>query len=305
MAEWDTRAVQAHIVRDARVPKGGAYRTIANLLPLLDRHMRAVVTPRLLEVNEDWLTSSASFPVLQGQALYRIPWRSLRLLDVSLLDAQGRPRRDFARATDTQVKRLRTQGWTREPGTPSMWDVEASSIRLYPTPDASAVYTLALRFARRPGRLVDSQGPEAWRVEDVNVATGVVLVQGADTPSVDTDFDFIQGSPSFSALQDDCFAIDVTSAGPDLWYVTFDGLDVSTISLGDYMAIVGTSPVPQLPLDYIPVLEQSVVEQILRNNGDMEGAKSAKDDIGVLMLSAQANIEPRSTEPEVCVPYDY
>lgn len=307
MADWDTQAIQARIVRDARVPKGAQLRTIANMLPLLDRHMRAVVTPRLLEVNEDWLTTTVSIPVVPGTAVYRLPWRSLRILSVSLLDSEGRPRRAFTRATALQTREMRAYGWTRETGTPNYWVIESGNLRLHPIPDVDT-YTLSVRYARRPGALIDSQGFGAWYVFDVHQADQAISIQSpSGSPDADLIYDVVRGTPPFNALADDALVIDVSVTGFNIWRVTFDSLNVGEagIQIGDYMVPTGQAPFPQIPLDYIPVLEQSVVEQIFRDNGDAEGATMAQNAVAALMASAQANIEPRAAEPEVCVPHDW
>lgn len=307
MAEWDTRAIFTRVTTDARVPRGAQYRTIANLLPVLDRHLRALVVPRLLNVCEDWLTATATYSVVSGTAVYRLPTRNLRVLDVALTDSEGRVRQGFSRATATQAKQRRAEWWIKESGPPTYWLVEGSSLRLYPTPDATGQYTLTVRYARRPGRLVDStasapNGPAT--VAGISGAPGDLSVQispaGAFGTTGTVSVDVLRGTPGFEAVKDDVTAT-VTTGGV---YLSFVGYTATTLplSVGDYVTLAGTSPVPQIPLDYITVLELATVEQVCREQGDRAGSESARDARLALMESAQSVLEPRADELQVVVP---
>lgn len=292
MAEWDTASICERIIRDARVPKGAPYRAVAALLPIVDRHLRTAVVPRLLEVAEDHLSANVKLDVVSGKDTYRVPWRSLRLLDVALLDDKGDVVRDFGRATARQARDLTSSSSSR----PRYWALEASSVVLYPPPNVTG-YKLRLRIARRPGQLVDST--TTWLVKAVG--SGFVDVTGPSQPPVQT-YDFIKGVPGFEALKDDATTSSVVAI-PGGWRLTYAGADwLSLLEVGDYMAPMGFSPVPQLPLDYMPVLEQAVIEQMKRENGDMDGAaaaRSARDDFAG---SAQTVLEPRATEDTTVVP---
>lgn len=303
MAEWDTRALFTRVTTDARTPRGAQYGTIANLLPVLDRHLRALVVPRLLNVCEDWLSQTTTYTVTSGTAVYRLPSRCLRVLDVALLDSSGRVRTDFSRATPTQAKERRQETWIRATGTPAYWAVDGSSLRLYPTPDASGQFTLTVRYARRPGRLVDSTGDVSWVVEGYNTLTGVVTLNGATAPDAAQVYDIIAGQPGFEALDDDAPISTVVTVAPGIFTaVLTDPMGFDTLTPGDYMSLAGTSPVPQIPLDYITILELAAVEQLCRENGDRAGSESARDARLALMESAQSILEPRADEQVVIVP---
>lgn len=301
MAEWDTRALHTRVTTDARVPRGAQYATIANLLPVLDRHLRALVVPRLLNVCEDWLSQTTTYAVTSGTATYRLPSRCLRVLDVALLDASGGVREGFSRATPSQAKERRQEGWVKATGTPAYWAMDGSNLRLYPTPDASGQFTLSVRYARRPGRLVDSTGSDAWVVSSYDANTGVVTVVGAGTPTA-MPYDFIRGTPNFESAQDDMVPALVTPVATNIWDVTLSDWSGAPPESGDYMATSGTSPVPQIPLDYITILELAGVEQLCRENGDRAGSESARDARLALMESAQSILEPRADEQTTIVP---
>lgn len=303
MAEWDTRAIQTRVVEAARLPRGSRYQTLANLLPLLDQHLRTLVVPELLRVAEGWLASTTTYDVVAGTDAYRLPYRSLRVLDVALLDASGRPQVHFSRATPEQTKGRQAEGWIRNSGPPLFWAVEANSLRLYPTPDASDVYTLRVRYARRPGRLVDSQDSAVWVVDDFNAGTMTVTLRGTESPALNTPYDFVAGTPNFEAVQDDLTVTSPTPLGGGFYSAVLADWTASVVpQAGDYMTLAGTSPVPQVPLDYLSILEMSVEEQLLRNDGDPASAQEMGAARLALMASASAVLEPRATENTVLVP---
>lgn len=309
MAEWDTQAVCERIANAARLPRGAFYRTVSNLLPLVDQHLRAGVVPKLLAASQGWLTSEASFPVVKGQALYRLPWRCLRALDVSLVNAEGRPVRRFSRATDSQVRHLRQELLLRkEAREPLLWTVEGSSLRLHPMPSESGVLTLVLKYARRPGRLVDSltaapRGPAVIVSAALSGSTVTAQISpaGAFGTSGNVSLDVIRGTPGFEAAADDVQGMAVTGGA----FVSLPGVALSAISVGDYVTLSGTSPIPQIPVDWFPVLESLVKEQLLRDGGDAAGAAAEAQARVLMEQAAMPVLDPRASEPEVCLQDDW
>lgn len=294
MAEWDTLAIQERILRDARVPRGSVYSTLDNLLPLLDQHLRTVIVPRLLDVGEDYLAATQSFPVTAGQSVYRLPPRSLRLLQVSMVDPDGRPRAFFSRATPTQVTKFRTYNRVRPTGPVEFWWMEASAIQLYPVPTVTDGSTLVLRYARRPSRLVSP--------DDCNTVT-VVDPTGVGTTGtlslLTGPLDIVKGSPGFESLGDN---VTFTLNGS---FVTPGPALLAQMEIGDYVCTPGTAPVPQVPLDYLKALEHSVTAQLLRSNGDLDAAAAADAALQATLLSAASDFAPRADEQTTVVQNDW
>lgn len=297
MAEWDTLAIQERVLRDARVPRGALYSTLDNLLPLLDQHLRTVITPRLLDAGADYLAATQSYAVTAGQGVYRLPTRSLRLLEVTLLDASGRPTYCFSRATSTQVTKFRAYGRVRPSGTPEFWWFEASAVQLYPTPSATDGSRLVLRYARRPSRLVSPEecGTIIFKSPDGSLA--YTPESSFDSPLA---VDVVKGTPGFESVADNA---EVVSSGPGT--VTLDVSLLPSIDVGDYLCLPGTSPVPQVPLDYLTALERSVVAQLLRSNGDLDAATAAEADMRATLDSAASDFSPRADEATTVVQQDW
>lgn len=302
MAEHDTAALEARIIQDAKIPRGSQYRTGGVLLRMADDQLRAVVLPELLKAGEGHLAATKSVPLVAGVSRVRMPYRAVRLLDVHLLNAEGTPVQRFSRATPTQEREARGQGLVRKSGAPRLWYLEGSTVVLSPAPDATGRYTLVLRFARRPSRLVAPTA--AWRVEEFNPSTLNIVVTGLAAPGVGEMLDVVRGSPGFESALDD---VKVTVSTPGVGVSTVQLQDYPTESLepGDYLTMAGTSPVPQLPLDYHAVLAQAVVVQVLKELRDVEGMAAAKSMLDSMLASTLSTIESRSSEPEVIVQRDW
>lgn len=305
MAEWDTLAIQERVLRDARVPRGSLYSSLDALLPLLDQHLRTVIVPRLLDAGEDYLAATQTYAVTAGQGTYRLPTRSLRLLEVSLVDPNGRPRAYFSRATSTQVTKFRSYGRVRPSGPPEFWWFEASAVQLYPTPSATDGSTLLLRYARRPSRLVDPGTCGAVVTKYMSGGnTRVTFVPNAALGDAvgPLTLDLVKGSPGFESLADNV-AGSLVGLGPSYIY-EIPG-PMSTIEAGDYLCPVGTSPVPQVPLDYLTALEHSVVAQLQRANGDLDAAAASEAALQATLSSGASNFAPRADEATTVVQNDW
>ena len=57
--------------------------------------------------------------------------------------------------------------------------------------------------------------------------------------------------------------------------ITFANDLPEALMVGDYICTAGETPTPQIPVDIIPILEQSVVCKVLEALGDTEGLKNA------------------------------
>lgn len=294
MADFDTAALVARIIRDAKIPRGSQYRDTGVLLGMADDAMRTIITPELLKVGEGYLSTVKSYPLAQGQFRIRIPSRAVRLLDVSVLNVLGNPLSLFGRATVEQEREQRAMGYLRKPGAPRLWYLEGSTVVLSPPPDVTTAYTLVLRYARRPSRLVD---PSTCSVVSVVNADGIG-VTGPVLP-LSGPLDIVKGSPGFESVGDD---INFTLNGV---YVTPGAATLALTEVGDYVCAPGTSPVPQIPPDYHAVLSQAVVVQVMKELRDAEGLAVAQGTLASLMASASPTIEARAEQPEVLVRHDF
>ena len=162
--------------------------------------------------------------------------------------------------------------------------VSGDDLVLFPAPAAGK--TLRVYYYRRPNRLVEEN--DAARVISVNPGTGVVTcatVPGAW--AIGTSLCCVAGKPGF-ALRFEARAI-TGVASPT---VTLG--DVTGIVAGDYLALEGDSPIPQLPVEAHALLAQKTVCKILESLGDAK--KGASDAEYTEMLRNYVNSFPLRVE---------
>ena len=300
MAEFDTSALLARVIQDAKVPRGSQYRDTGVLLRMADDAMRTVILPELLKAGEGHLAATKTVALVAGQSRVRMPSRAVRLLDVALLNAEGVPLHGFARATVAQERELRSLGYLRKPGPPRLWFLEGSTIVLSPAVDVAGAYSLALRFARRPSQLVLPTA--AATVTAINGGALTMSPSGfLGTAGSTVTLDVVKGTPGFESVGDDQQGT-ISGAGA---VVTIASTVALNVEVGDYLCLPGTSPVPQIPLDYHPVLSQAIVVQVMKELRDVEGMTVAQGTLAALLASAQPTIDARSEEPEVIVTNDW
>jgi hypothetical protein len=69
------------------------------------------------------------------------------------------------------------------------------------------------------------------------------------------------------------------------------------LMVGDYVCLAGETVVPQVPVDVIPLLEQSVVCKVLESIGDVDGLKMANARLEKLEARLLTIIDNRIESP--------
>lgn len=163
--------------------------------------------------------------------------------------------------------------------------MKGNKIRLFFT---GSVPTGMIRmgFYRRPNNLVLETAAGKIVAFDTNLLT----VDLSNVPAnfiVGASMDIIQGIPQFNAKQE---AITITAVSGTT--VTLSALP-SDIAIGDYLCIEGESPIPQVPVEFHPILAQRGAVKTLEALGDRNGMKVAQEKLQELEQKAMALITPR------------
>lgn len=136
--------------------------------------------------------------------------------------------------------------------------ISGDELVLYPS--ASAGRTLRMYYYRLPNRLVATT--DAARVISVNPLTGTLTCSAVPTAWAPGDsVCCVDGKPGFQ-LKFESRPI-VTSSSP-----TLELADVSLIAPGDWIALEGDSPIPQIPVETHPLLYERCAYKILKDQGD-------------------------------------
>lgn len=291
----DAQALVTRIIRDARIPQGNSYREPATLLSMADDATETEIVPKLIRVAGRYLAASADVPLVAGKSRYRLPVRAVRGEYVQRLDSSGKVQEGFTHAQLPDVAHL--EGTT---GTPRFWYFEASSVVVRPVPVESGGF-LRLTYVRRPSTLVlPSAAYGVWTVTGYNAGTGVLQVSGPQIPAMGEPVDVVRATPGHEALVDDEQVATSSGAG-GLWDVTLSAPLSEVPDNGDFLALKGTSPVPQLPPAYHAVLAQAVVAKVLKEMRQDAAHAAAEVKLAAMLADALEAVAPRTRESRVVV----
>jgi hypothetical protein len=242
-----------------------------NLLALMNFQMSAELVPLIDSAAEEFFVHYDDVPYDQTQKVFNIPERAVgsKLRDLVFVDVNSNeiaiPR---LRPEDLKVGyrygigyNIGLYGFFVKDQTVQLYLGNPSGINSYPT--------LRLKFFRRPSQLIPQN--QAGLITDINFGTKEVTVTALPPGWVDTNtFDFVKGIPHFTSKGDDLAVTDI--AGNTLTFV--DALPTDLVK-GDWIALAGESPIPQVPYDAFSLLTQLTVLKGLEANRDSEGMKNA------------------------------
>lgn len=261
----------ADIKRRGQIPETseGSYGT-ADILAFASDEIQGYLTTLLSSIREEWFVRSLDHTLGTNQVTFDIPPRSVgSSLRQVLLGSAPNNWIVLQRVEPKQSYNAYYGGSTSAPGNSGFgpgYIFENTHIKLL-----SASYggpTLRIMYFLRPNRLVLETSCGLITAIDTN--TNEVTVSSAPTTFTDgTSYDFIKAQPGFDTLAFDQVA-DITGN-----VLTFTDDVPSDLAVGDYVALAGESPIPQLPVELHQLLAQRVVVKILESAADprMEIAK--------------------------------
>lgn len=243
-----------------------------------------------------------------GRARYRIPGRAIvgTLEKVEIADSGG-IFRALTEVTPFTAGQLEGNFNNPDRGTPRRYVVEGDQIHLLPAPDG--VYSLRMRYYRRPNRLVSQQsstlnsGVVRGQVTVVNTSTRAVTVS-----VVPFDMEAVAGGIITPAA--------ITSANQRLDIIHADGWhelamtgatqtlagsvftlggtdDMSEIEVGDWVRAAEQTDWPQLPDDFHATLVDATSIEILTSMGQAEDGAALSQRMGSDLQRFRALLAPR------------
>lgn len=264
----------------AKIPAAQASWTPTEILSAADEQIQSYVLPVIRRTREDYGLQAIDFaigtPDAQGTTgPFRIPYRATggALRDIYLRDANGNVI-NVPRITPDDLEQ-------------ATWGVYFLGNAVYfanKTTQAAPV-TLRMTFFMRPNRLVLQAG--AGKITAISTSTRTVTC--ASLPATfagATTFDLVQGRPGFDTLAYD-FAGTVGGSN-----IVFSGALPSDLSVGDYVCLPETTPVPQIPPELHPLLAQRVAVQYLESEGD-PNLPQALQTLGRMETDAVTLLTPR------------
>lgn len=238
--------------------------TTADILAYFNEEQRLYLTALLKSVREEYLVREADHDVtiVASTPRYRIPTRCVgaALRSVRIVGASN---------ASTPLTRIEPENSHLYPGTgaPYGYMLRGNTIQLLPTPQGSG--TLRLSYLQRLSTIVEAAA--CGEIATINPGAGSLTVSAAPaTFTSSVTYDLCRGTPGFETLAIDQAA---TVAGTT---ITFTSGLPTDLAVGDFVALAGETPIPQVPLECHALLAQRVALVIADDSGSATAQGAAK-----------------------------
>jgi hypothetical protein len=251
-----------------------------DLLTIANEELRLKLVSKIMTKREDFFLQRYQFTTVSGLASYALPPKAIgnAIKCVFLINAD-KSRRDLLR-----VDVDRTAGFQVTNAEPSNFYFMGDSITLVPTP--TNVVTIEVVYFARPSELVTTSLCAK--------ITAISSLAGSTTLTVNTDLsttvltgakvDIISATPPFLSLAEKSTVTSISSTQVVVSTASVsDSTGAVLPQVGDYIAPTGFSNIPQIPIEFHPVLAQMVAVRLLYSLGDLNkwnaGKAQLKEDL--------------------------
>ena len=275
----------ANVKRRVTIPASQALLSDLDILAFGDHQLRVKVLPMMTSLRQEYFVVKADYPVVQQQALYKIPHRSVgrTVRDLKMVDSTGNITLDLVQYAEEDVSFINNAGGFVRRG----FYFRGDNIVLVPVPDLSTL-TLEVWYELRPSKLV----PVSYAAVVTSIAGNVITCSNISTQFTSQvgvfKVDIIDNQQGNSCLG---FDLDCTLSGSDFTFTA--GALPSTIAVGNYIAIADTTPVVQLPDEVTVYLETLTAMRVCHAIGDFEGKQILEQEAEQEMKALQLLLQPR------------
>lgn len=245
------------------------------LLKKLDDAIKTYLVPMIDASNGEFFVTSYSTPIVAGQSEYAIPPRSIgrTVRDLFIRDSDGNEQSSpYIAPEDAYLFK----------DTALAYGHYFRGDKIVLVPSISATYnsneTLSIPYKLRPSKLTLSTNAALV----TNVSSPSISVGDIGSIETGSTIDFVEARGGRSII-----AQDVTVTNVSGTTLTFDAADIpSSLIVGDYISLAGTSPVVNMiPDDFQPYLEKVAARLVLL---------AIDDDVGMSKLDKLMTEEKRS-----------
>lgn len=267
--------------------------TDSDILQIANRRLLTDLVPFMQKVRGDYWLKRNTQTLVSDQDRYRIPDRAI---GAGLDSLFWQPNNPSGPNTDIYP----VNHFSLEDGVSDYSDnlnyitdgtfgyhIEGDEVILSPSPNPNAGSIIML-YNRAPNELVKTGTSDVLVLASVQVSllTGTVIAN-ANFPDGTYVCDIIQAKPNFDSLVDN---ISITKSGTS---ITFATEPPAGVAAGDYLCIVGTSPVPQIPREAQDLLVIATAAEACRNRKDIASAQLLGQDYQVRSESVFNMLSPR------------
>jgi hypothetical protein len=253
------------------VPTSQQTFTNQSFIDLMNDELQIGIVPFVMKNRSEYFVNSLDTSVVGFQTPYPIPTRAIggKLRMLSFIDTSGNVfdvpqifEEDLPFFNQANVYVNAFQFY-----------FEGNNVMLNPQPTASSQGNLRFHYYQRPNYLVLASAAS----QVISVVPGVSITVGPIPTSfqVGTIMDIVNGTPGFECRQIDNPIASITPSGNNN-IITFTHPQSTNIAPGDWLALQGQSPIPQIPLELFPFLNQRVVVKLMEAQGDAPGLQMAQ-----------------------------
>ena len=250
----------------------------AVILALATEELQGPIVQLIQSAREEYYETYQDTSIVAGRAAYSIPSRSIgQGINVAQYIVNSSIY-ELPRLESSEVS-SQTQGTSRG------FYFQNSSVVLYPTP-AQSTGVLRIRFFQRPSTLVQTINcGQITAFDPIGLTVTVAAVPSAWTTG--TIIDFIP-----QAVPNTPYSLNTAITGISGNVISFAAIPSAT-SVGDWLSITETTPIPELMRELFVVLAQATACKILEASGSLEALGQAQAKLQAYIQSALKMIQPR------------
>ena len=261
--DFTTTGLLASVKRRGMLPttSSGQALDVVDYLAFGTEELQTYVLDLLLSANQEYAVTDSDIAIVASTDTYAVPQRASdeALRQVLLNDGLGTLNVNYYPITQVSP----ANSYDSVSGSPARgYYYKDGSIVLVPSPTASS--TLRLQYFRRPSALVATSAVAT--ISSINLARTVITttatVPATFTSGITTDI--VSHVPGFRIQSMD----QVTSGTVSGTTITYTNALPASVVAGNYVALAGESPVPQVMVEAHPLLAQRIVVKALEALGD-------------------------------------
>lgn len=264
--DYTTTELVAGIKRRGFIPTTDEAFSTADFLAFATEEMHSYVVPLVMSTRGGYWLADYEWSTTAGTATYPTPPRAIgdKLEALFIGDSSG----VYVPLTPIDLEEAHYVTQPSGSGTPARWYLKDSKITLVPTPTGGDLMRAV--YFRRPNKLVLPAAVATIQAIDVarNTITTTATIPATITSGV--TLDVVSHVPPFKWTTIDA----VATTGTTGTTIELTGTLPSDVVAGNYVCLAGESPVPQIPFELFPLLQQRTNFTIRAAFGDPAGEKA-------------------------------
>ncbi len=262
--QFNTEVLIENIKRRGSIPTSQVLYTDDDFAKIATDEMENNVVPLIMSTREEYFVRSEDFSVTSTSIDIPMDSIGMKLRAVCLVTSTN----PLNMVSLPRLSLEQVAGMDFMTNVPCGFYVQNNSIIFYPSNSIPSGQTVRLFYFDRPLALVEPT--KYCQVQSVDEGTASVVVDSVPSNFVvGGELNSVSSEPGFQTTNRTTEIISLSA--PTIFLTSVEGIEV-----GDYISEIGTSAVPQLPVEAHGWLAQLSVVKCLEGLGDREGMKAAE-----------------------------